>query len=254
MNLLVSLRSELLKTRRTASLYLCALTAGALPFIFLLDMCFGTLERDTLQYPWKAFFMHGLMGLCFVILPLYTIMVSTLLQQIEYRNGTWKQVLAAPQPKGRLYMAKFLVLQFYILLMLCSFILLMLASAGVAQLLRPDVVLFSQRSDWRQFFTTAGTTYTAILGISAFQLWLSMRFRNFIAPIGIGLALWLLAFMLLFEIKWVHADLFPYAYPALNIYPMATSSAAFLPLWSLGYAALFVGLGFLDFRRKIVKA
>jgi hypothetical protein len=62
-----------------------------------------------------------------------------------------------------------------------------------------------------------GTTYLAIPGISAFQLWLGTQFRNFIAPIGIGFALWLLA------------------------------------LCSLGYAALFAVLGYLDFKRKVIK-
>jgi hypothetical protein len=100
----------------------------------------------------------------------------------------------------------------YYQLRLVSFILLMLALAGTAQLLRPDVVLLSKRSDWSLFFSMAGTTYLAILGITAFQLWLGTRFINFIAPIGIDFALWLLA------------------------------------LWSLGYAALFAVLGYFDFK------
>ena len=254
MQLLLSLRSELLKTKRTATLYLCLIASAVIPFVFLLETCIGTLEPETLQDPWKAFFMGGLSGMGFIILPMYVILISTLLPQIEYRNNTWKQVLVSPQRQSQLFLAKFLVSHIYILLLLVLFTLLMFIAGGLSQLILSEVSFFSAKSNWIKFFTRLGNLYTGILAISAIQFWLGTRLKNFIGPIGIGFALWMLASALLFEFKWTHVDKFPFSYPVLNIFPTAGSDKVMLAWSSLGYAVFFVIVGYLDFRGKIIKA
>jgi hypothetical protein len=254
MSLFLSIRSELLKAKRTATLYLCILAAAFIPAIFFLEFCVGTLEPDTLKNPWGAFFLGGAQGLSFFILPAYVILSCTLLPQIEYRYNTWKQAMVAPQPKAQLFLSKFLVMHLFILLLLVLFTGLMLITAGLAQLLRPEVLLFSSASDWPKYINTIGYAYVTILGISAVQFWLSMRLKNFIAPIGIGFALWLTTGILMFEMKWQHADKLPFSYPILHVYPATELSTTILGWSSFGYAILFVVLGFMDFRKKIVKA
>lgn len=254
MNFFVSIRSELLKAKRTSTLYLCLIAAAFLPVTFLLETSFDALEPETIKNPWNAFFMDGLRGFCFIILPAYVILSCTLLLQIEYRYHTWKQVLVSPQPKAQLFLSKFLVIHFFILLLLVVFTLLMLISAGIVQLVHPDLLVLTGKADWSLYFTTIAYAYVTILGISAIQYWLSMRFKNFIAPIGIGLALWLVGGMLLFEMKWEHADKFPFSYPILHLFPVLKSGTTFWAWGSFGYLALFMVLGFMDFKRKEVKA
>jgi lantibiotic transport system permease protein len=254
MNLLISLRSELLKTKRTVSLYLCGIAAALIPTIFLLDFSFETLEPETLKDPWNAFFIGGLSGFSFIILPMYVILTCTLLPQLEYRNNTWKQVLVSPQPKFYFFISKFLTIHFFILLLLLFFTLLMLSTAGVAQLIRPDVVLYSDKSNWNKFFNKMGNVYLSILALSAIQFWMGTKFKNFIVPVGVGFALWMLGTILLFEFKWVHADMFPYTFPTLNVFPANKISNSMIGWYSFGYMVLFVGLGYWDFSRKRIKA
>ena len=254
MNLLISLRSELLKTKRTASIYLCLIAAGIIPVTFFLEHSMGNLSPETLQNPWPAFFMQGIWVICFGILPMYVILAATLLPQLEYRNNTWKQVLVSPQSKAILFISKFIVIHLYILMLLSTFIILMLSAGGLGQLIRPDVVLFSDKSNWSKFFNTAINTYIAILGISAFQFWLGIRFKNFVAPIGIGFALWMLTLLLLFDFKWEHADKIPYSYPILNVFPVIKTNTTFVHWSSFGYALIFLVLGFLNFKKRTIKA
>lgn len=254
MNLLVSFRSELLKTNRTASIYLCLVAAAIIPSLFLLEFSLGTLEPETLRDPWNAFFVGGLHGMGLIILPMYIMLTCTLLPQLEFRNNTWKQVLVSPQPKGHLFIAKFLTVHFYIFLLLLLFTGLMLAAAGAAQWMRPDVLLYSTKSNWARFSFTLFRLYGAIMGLCAFQFWLGLRFKHFMVPIAVGFALWMLTALLLFQYKWEHADMIPFAYPFLNSFPVSKSSPALLYCCSLGYAALFIILGFVDFKKKRVTA
>lgn len=53
-----------------------------------------------------------------VFLPLFVILLCTLLPQIEYRNNTWKQVFDSSQTKEAVFLARFLNINRLILLFL----------------------------------------------------------------------------------------------------------------------------------------
>src|SRR5687768_16007463 len=128
MNLLISLRSEILKTKRTASFYLTIAAAAFGPLMTLLDIMIdeGIPAGERNIFFTKLFIekfqMTGLLAL-----PIFMILVCTLLPQIEYKNNTWKQVLTSPKTKGDVFLAKFisiqlLVLLFFIINLLFTFI------------------------------------------------------------------------------------------------------------------------------------
>ena len=108
MALLISLRSELLKTRK-ASFYLMLIGAAVGPVMFLLNVLLDENEIDPSQKdPLNAVFkilsdMNGT-----ALFPLFVILICTLLPQIEYRNNTWKQIFASPQTKVNVFLAKFM--------------------------------------------------------------------------------------------------------------------------------------------------
>jgi lantibiotic transport system permease protein len=214
----------------------------------------GSLEPSTLKNPWGAFFMTGLRVFGFCLLPMYGVLACTLLPQTEFRNNTWKQVLASPQSKAALYLSKFVVVHLYILLCVVSFVLLMLSGGGLAQLARPEIAMYTDRSNWEGFFITLGNIYVGILGVSALQFWLGTRCKNFIAPVGIGFGMWMFTAMMLFELKWEHADKIPYAYPILSVFPRPDTTATVSNWSSFAYALLFLVLGYIDFTGKAVKA
>src|SRR5688500_17806722 len=104
MNLGISLRSELLKTR-AASFYLTLVAAAAGPVVYLLNIIFDEGEIDPSQKdPLNAIFkilsdMNGT-----ALFPLFIILICTMLPQMEYRNNTWKQLFASPQTKGNVFL------------------------------------------------------------------------------------------------------------------------------------------------------
>jgi hypothetical protein len=254
MNLYLALRSEMLKTRRTAALYLTGVVAAMLPLIYLFD--FATDDSDAAPYkadPWQLFFLEGWKGINFVILTLFVILICTLLAQLEFRNNTWKQVLASPVPTGHVFLSKFLSVQLLIVLFLVVFNTLMIASATSLHFLSTQLPFLDHHFDIRNWLLMNGNTYLAVLPISVLQFWLSLRFRNFIVPIGIGLGLWLAAIMAVFEFHASSLHLFPYTYPVLHMVPKFKDQMPLVQASAVVYTALFLLLAFADFngRKKV---
>lgn len=90
-------------------------------------------------------------------------------------------------------------------------------------------------------------SYIAILGMSTIQYCISIRLKNFIASVGIGLALVIVGLTLLNDPRVLY---FPYSYAALTFMRgglNATFAIGKHEYWSLAYFAAFLSLGFVDF-------
>ena len=121
MNILISLRSEILKTKRTAAVYLAILAAILFPVLLLLDVAFDGVNPETRLDPFNIFITESFKAINLVVLPMFIILVSTLLPQVEYRNNTWKQVFTSPQSMHRIFFARYLNLQLFILLFFVAY-------------------------------------------------------------------------------------------------------------------------------------
>lgn len=91
MNIAISFRSELLKTRRSSIWYACVLIAAVVPVVMLFDVYDNKEAISRLAAePWQRVYRLGGQMLNILLLPLFTVLVCTLLPQLEYRNNTWK--------------------------------------------------------------------------------------------------------------------------------------------------------------------
>jgi hypothetical protein len=244
----------MLKTKRSATFYVTIITAAIMPVIFLIDMIVDGPNAETRKDPLNAVFKMGLEVLTLAFLPMFVIAVCTLLPQIEYRNNTWKQVYASPQTKANVFVAKFLLVQMLLLLLLLSFNVLMASFCVIGHFIAPELNMLNQpfnSSAWADYNVNA---YVAVLAISTIQFWLGLRFKNFIIPMAVGLAMWVTGILLIFEFKPSYVNLFPYSYSALSVLPKYKQILPTVQLYSAGYAALFLVLGFIHFRYKNVKA
>jgi len=254
MNLLTSLRSEILKTKRTSSFYFTLIGAAVVPFIFLLNICMDGVPQEFRKDPLNGMLkaaaeMNGL-----VIFPLFVILVCTLLPQIEYRNNTWKQVLASPQTKANVFVAKFLNIQLFILLFLAVNFVLMFFVFAVTHFVDRGLNLLQQPFNVYTVLVNAVNTFVTILAVCAIQFWLGLRFKNFIIPVATGLALWITGALLVFKYQSVLPGYFPYSFHIYHYFP-EYRSGNHSPGWnSVAYAALFLIIGFLDFRRRRMNA
>ena len=253
MNLLISLRSELLKTRRTASFYLTLIGAAVGPVIFLLNVLLDEDELDgTSKDPLNALFkilseMNGV-----ALFPFFIILICTLLPQVEYRNNTWKQVFTSPQTKANVFLAKFMNVHLLMLIFLIATHLFMFLTIVAINFIKPNLDLFKYPFNESIVIVNAANAYLIMLAVCAIQFWIGLRSRNFIAPIGIGFALWLLGTIMAVQYKSNLVHYFPYSFQAYLVSPKLKLQLTQIAWTSLGYALLFLIVGFFDFRRRTV--
>jgi len=249
MNLLVSLRSEILKTKRTAAFYFTLIGAAVIPFTFLLNILMDGIE-DTRKDPLNSIFklqseMNGL-----AIFPMFVILVCTLLPQIEYKNNTWKQVLTSPQTKLNVFTAKLLNIQILIVLFLVATHFFMFLTIIVAHFIDPTLDLLNQPLDGHVVFRKAINAYVTVLAVCAMQFWIGLRFKNFIVPIAIGLGLWLTGTLMALEYHSSMANYFPYSFQIFPIFPQYKSAFNQVAWTSFAFCVVFHVLGFVEFRRR----
>ncbi len=253
MSLLISLQSELLKTTRTASFYLTLIGAAIGPVVFTLNVLIDENELDASEKdPLNALFkilseMNGV-----ALFPWFIILICTLLPQIEYRNNTWKQVFASPQTKVNVFLAKFMNVQLLMLVFLVATHLFMLLSIVGINFIKPSLDLFKQPLNGSLVWVNALNAYILSLAVCAIQFWMGLQFRNFIVPIGIGLALWLTGTILAVQ---YHSNLvfyFPYSFHAVPVAAKLKPALTQIAWTSLGYALLFLIVGFFDFSKRTV--
>lgn len=256
MTFVSAIQSEILKTKRTASFWLSLIGAGFIPAIIFLVYILNPEESvpGLKNVPWKNHFHIG-WQISSLLLPMYVILISTLIPQIEYRNHTWKQVFSSPQSTTEIYLAKFTTVHLMIISCLVLFNAMMILSAVGANLLNDQYSFFKSRIDWPEHLAMNLKTYIAIMAISAVQYWLSVRFKSFIVPIGIGLAL-LLGSIIATNLGWPHVAKIPHAHSLLTY--MYTKKNGAFPLanheWNaLGYFLFFVVLGCIDLHFRKAK-
>ena len=255
MSLSISLRSELFKTKRTIAFYFTLGAAAFGPFMSMLDLVFDGVEQGQGKDIFNELFTTKFMMVGAVTLPWFIILVSTLLAQIEYRNNTWKQVLTSPQNKATIFFAKFINVQLLIFLFLVTDKLLMFINAVILHFIDPSLNVLNQPLDGAAILSTVVNSYVVLLGVSAIQFWLSLRFKNFIVPVAIGIGSWFIGTILVLQMKLAFAEYFPYSFHVFARFPEYKDKNLTAICWtSAGYAVLFLIIGFLNFRKRRMSA
>jgi len=250
MNLLISTRAEMTKTKRSASFWLSLLGAGVIPTLFFL--AYVIKPQESYSQNWNRHFLQGWQVFNAFLLPMFVILICSLIPQIEYKNNAWKQVFASPQTIGNIFFSKYLTILIMILFLFVVFNIFMLLSAVVPNFFYTQFTFLTRSIDWLQVLVFNVKTFVSLLAIISIQYWLSLRFRNFIVSIGIGLGL-LITALILFQFRWEHIYKVPFAMPVLTIEGFSETARTHWTLQnhelnSIGYFAFFSILAFLDMR------
>ena len=104
----------------------------------------------------------------------------------------------------------------------------------------------------RDFVADAGRYWVASLPIVVAQYVLSLRFRSFLVPVGVGFMTWVAA---LAALSWKDGYILPYIYTMLAYLrddpkTRITLPASQLNAWAIGYALCFTLAGYLLFVNK----
>lgn len=249
-----TVRADIIKSKRSASFWLSLIGAAFIPTIFLLAYLIkpeGVIKEMKVR-PWEQHFFQGWQVLSFFLLPMFIVLICSLLVQIEYKNNTWKQVYTAPQSLGNVFFSKFLSVHFMILFCFVMFTLFMVLAAVIPNIVHSKFPFFSHSMDIPAFIKLNVKTYISILGISAIQFWISLRFKNFIVPLGIGLGL-LISAIIAQGFKWEHVFKHPFAAPALTFmwYPRPDRPYLENHEWnSIAWFLVITALAFWDLRNR----
>ena len=257
MSLAISIQSELIKTKRSASVWLSIIAAAFIPALFVVGYSIkpnGPI-KELGDMPWEIHFRIGWQAMNSFIFPMYVILICTLIPQIEFKNNTWKQVFASPQTTANIYFSKFVTIHMMIIFFYLLFNMFMIMCGIVVNLIVEQYRFLDHSIDWQKLIRLNIKTYVSVLGISAIQYWMALRFKSFLAPVGIGLALLVMAIIAL-NFNWEHIYKLPFAHPILTLISLDKPKRPFLEnheLNSIGYFVSFLLLGYFDLKYRKAK-
>jgi lantibiotic transport system permease protein len=247
MNLIISIKAEIIKTKRSASFWLSILGAAVIPVIFFL--AYTIKPAEDYSNTWAIHFLQGWQVFNAFLLPMFIILICSLIPQIEYKSNAWKQVFASPQSVGNIFFSKYLTILIMVLFLFLAFNILLILAAIIPNFFNSRFTFLSRPIDWAQVARLNIKTFISLTAIISFQYWLSLRFRNFIVPIGIGLGL-LVTALILYQFRWEHIYKVPYAFPVLTMEGIRETEFKLQnhELNAIGYCIFFTTLAFLDMR------
>jgi len=246
--------SEWLKRRRSLTTWLVVGAAAFVPSIIFLSRFrrIGALPA-IYQDPefWPRLWVQAWEAMALMILPLASMLIVSLITQIEDRNNGWKQVHAAPVPLAATFLAKLAV----IVILVAELVALFNVAIYLAGVL-PAIVIPGVPAPARPFPLAHALKRDAIfladtLPIVALQYLLALRFRTFIAPLAIGMALWILS---VGTVSWYYNFLIPYSHAGLDYliveYHRVRPLPASLPAIAGTFFFVFTVAGYVMYARR----
>jgi hypothetical protein len=211
-----SVRSEWLKTKRGHTMWLVLVAAFFVPTIIAtirLIRPAGLPELYRRADFWPRLWVSAWESMALMILPFTIILTVSLITQIEYRNNAWKQLHASPQPLATIFFAKLSVILTMVERLFGWFNVAIYLTALVPALLLPSVTVPEGAIPFTHFLRRNISFLLDALPVVGLQYLLALRFRSFVIPLGVGLALWIVA---LASLAWEFNYVVPYSYLAID--------------------------------------
>lgn len=247
-----SFGSEWLKKKRTAASFLTITGSMLIPLLIIIartDSAAGLAAANLHPNSWETLFDRNWLLMGSLLLPMGIVLAASLVTQLEYRNNTWKQLFTTPQTLTTIFLAKLSVL----LVMLIEFFLLFNVGIWLTGVLPGLILGVPQPAEpfpWKTLWNTNARFFLDSLPILALQYGISLRIKNFLVPLGVGLGMYVASMI---AVHWKYGYTIPYTYCA---YEFAGPAAAIhhTHLWAAGNAAGFIGLAYLFYITRKEKA
>ena len=248
-------QGEWLKKKRSLASWLVVIGGVFTPVLVILGRL---IYRDRLPQLyaadgfWTLLWRNSWESMAIFLLPMAAILATSLITQIEFKNNAWKQVHALPIGPATIFFSKLAV----VLLMLAQFLVVFNAAiylSGVVPYLLVSGVPFPKNPiPFAHFLREDLLYFVDILPMVAAQYLISLRFKNFLVPVGAGFVAWVLALGVL---RWKFGYLVPYTYCMFNYLKNEPVTKAVMPSvnfhwFAAGYFVVFTVLGFVLFVTK----
>ena len=245
-----ALSSEMLKLRRTLTLWVTLLaptTVSALYFLILLSQSGQNAFRSDSEAWW------GLTkSVCAIwsvaMLPLFITLETALLGNIEHSQHHWKHLYALSIPRSSIYTAKWLVSIFLVTLSSLVLWVEMLATGLFMRWTHPLMGFGNPIPLWTITRTVGGILLAALLILSIHN-WIALRFQSFAFASGVGIAATISNLMVLNSDKW--GQIYPWS---LGLHSYANTAANLPRLYTLaiGGGLLVAILGAIELSHRDV--
>lgn len=249
MILIDSFQSEWLKRKRTLASWLVVAGAFFTPLIILTARIKNHAVLPKLYAEdgfWTRLWNQSWESMEVFLLPIGIILATGLIAQIEYKNNTWKQLHVTPQGFTTIFAAKFLVILLMLVQVFILFNVGVYLSAALPAAILGSVDLPATPIPFAEFWNGNVNFFVDCLPILALQYLLSLLFRNFLVPVGVGFAIWFLGVGLL---SWEYSYLFPYNHGAIRYMISTGHIAREIPIpveyLALAYFAMFMIFGWI---------
>jgi hypothetical protein len=252
---LASLRSEWLKQRRSLGSWLVLggglFIPGIITAIRLLRPA-GLPELYRAPGFWERLWTQSWESMAIMILPLVVMLAASLIVQLEYRNNTWKQVHATPQPLATIFLAKLVMILKLVVQLVFWFNAGIYLAGIIPGLVFRAVDLPASPIPLAHFLRRDLDFFIDVLPIVGLQYLLALRFRSFMAPLGAGFALWILA---LGGLPWEYNYVLPYSYLAIDYTTTVPSRVSHaLPaspqMFAAAWFVVFTGAAYLAYAAR----
>ncbi|WP_439130628.1 ABC transporter permease [Polaribacter sp.] len=253
-----SIKNEILKLKSTFTLWLAVISAVFIPVIYFFYYILkykSLIPADGIN-PWEKFMTQQIMVSCSLLTPLFIVLITSLIIQIEHKSSALKYLFSLPVPKWSIYFGKLTVSVLLVSFIYILFFLAMLIVGSIVGLIHNELNFLDYFPNYQKPLKLVFRSFFSILGIIGIQFWISFRIKNFIAPLGIGI---ILVISGLIVYKTGESLYFPYAYSSISLFPLSLEEST-ISLWfpkvtfiSLSYFITFSILGFLSIRRMNIK-
>lgn len=210
MNFINSFQSEWLKKKRSLAAWLVLVGAFFTPTIVLLVRLknYQALPKINVADDfWTKLWFTTWESMTILLLPMGIILATALIVQLEYKNNAWKQLHTTPQTYATIFFAKLAVILVMMLELFVLFNLGIYLSAMIPSLMFASVPFPSAAFPFREFLYGNINFFIECLPILALQYLVSLRFKNFLVPIGVGFVIWALGIGMT---SWEYSYIFPF--------------------------------------------
>ncbi|MFT9816831.1 ABC transporter permease [Lysinibacillus sp. NPDC056185] len=183
-----------------------------------------------------------------LFLPLIAGVFASLICRYEHQCGGWKQLLALPVTRGKVFAAKYVL----IMILMMAMQLLYLCSIFAVGMIKGYTDPFPMEIVWKSIIGG----WVATLPLVALQLWMSIMFKSFAAPFAVNV-IFTLPSILAINSKTI-GPYYPWAQPFSMMYVGDNTDDVFFVPWDQlltvvggGFVLFFLG-GYLYFQRKAV--
>lgn len=153
------------------------------------------------------------------------VLLTSLVVNIETKATAWKHLYAQPVGRGAVFFSKLLLILALNAVALVLFVGLVLGAGALLGVLQPKLGFQAHAVPMEVVLRMLGRTYVATLGLLAVQYVVSLYWRSFVVPVGVGMGAVVATVALL---SWEHADKIPYAAPLMTSVSMRMSKAGVL--------------------------